>query len=112
MAELAEVGREISATLDLEGLLERIAERAQALLEADTSAVFLAEPDGAVVPGHRGGRRERRARSRRIASCSARESSGRRRQSGAPEVVNDAAHDPRSVPIPGVADDASTRKNA
>ena len=46
MAELAEVGREISATLDLDGLLERIAERAQELLEVDTSAVFLAEPDG------------------------------------------------------------------
>src|SRR4029077_15617665 len=46
MAELAEVGREISATLDLEGLLGRIADRAKTLLEGSTSAVFLAEPDG------------------------------------------------------------------
>ena len=41
-AELVSVGREISATLDLEGLLQRIAARAQELLEAGTSAVFLA----------------------------------------------------------------------
>ena len=35
MAALAEVGREISATLDLEPCSQRIAERAQTLLEAD-----------------------------------------------------------------------------
>src|SRR5204862_7629573 len=40
-AELAEVGREISATLDLDGLLTRITARARELLEVETSGVFL-----------------------------------------------------------------------
>src|SRR4029079_12794850 len=46
MAELASVGREISATLDAQALFDRIAARAYELLEARTSALFLAEPDG------------------------------------------------------------------
>jgi signal transduction histidine kinase/DNA-binding response OmpR family regulator len=41
---LNEVGREVSATLDLQAVLQLIAERALGLLEADTSAVFLPEP--------------------------------------------------------------------
>ncbi len=45
MAGLAEVGREVSATLDLSVVLEKIADRAKALLAADTSAVFLPQPD-------------------------------------------------------------------
>jgi GAF domain-containing protein/CheY-like chemotaxis protein len=44
MAVLAEVGREISSTLDPSAVLELIAERARTLLDADTSAVYL--PDG------------------------------------------------------------------
>src|SRR5258705_8359727 len=46
MAALADVGREISATLDPTVVLERIVEQAQALLGADSSAVYLAQPDG------------------------------------------------------------------
>ena len=46
MAALADVGREISATLDLTAVLERITEQAQALLAAGSSAVYLAQPDG------------------------------------------------------------------
>ncbi len=45
-AAIAEVGREISATLDLPTVLERIAERACDLLNADTSAVYLADETG------------------------------------------------------------------
>jgi PAS domain S-box-containing protein len=41
MTALAEVGREISATLELEAVLERIAEYAKSLLGAETSAVYL-----------------------------------------------------------------------
>ncbi|MEA2619366.1 MAG: hypothetical protein QOC97_139, partial [Chloroflexota bacterium] len=48
MTALAEVAAEISAMLDLGSVLERIADRAMALLAADTSAVFLAEDDGRV----------------------------------------------------------------
>ncbi len=46
MAALAEVGREISATLELSVVLELVAERAKTLLNADTSAVFLPESGG------------------------------------------------------------------
>ena len=45
MAALAEVGRELSAAVDMAAVVERIAERAKDLLEADTSAVYLVEPE-------------------------------------------------------------------
>ncbi len=45
MAALAEVGREMSATLELSAVLEKIADRAMALLDADTSAVYLPDED-------------------------------------------------------------------
>jgi PAS domain S-box-containing protein len=44
-AAIAEVGRDISATLQLDIVLERIAMYARILLKADTSAVYLSEPD-------------------------------------------------------------------
>src|SRR3954469_24028478 len=46
MAALAEVGQEISATLDVRAVLGRIGERVQSLLDADSVALFLAEADG------------------------------------------------------------------
>ena len=46
MAALAEVSYEVSATLDLSVLLERIAGRARELLAAATGAVYLLQPDG------------------------------------------------------------------
>ncbi|HET8776482.1 MAG TPA: GAF domain-containing protein, partial [Candidatus Limnocylindria bacterium] len=46
MAALAEVGREMSAMLDLSRVLELIATRARTLLDADTSAVYLPDAGG------------------------------------------------------------------
>jgi PAS domain S-box-containing protein len=46
MAALAEVGRDISATLDLDTVLERIARQARELLDTDNSAVYQADTDG------------------------------------------------------------------
>ncbi|NJD57803.1 MAG: GAF domain-containing protein, partial [Anaerolineae bacterium] len=46
MAALAEVSREISATLELQTGLERIASQARELLAAGNSAVYLLQPDG------------------------------------------------------------------
>ncbi|HKU87170.1 MAG TPA: GAF domain-containing protein, partial [Casimicrobiaceae bacterium] len=43
---LADVGRDISATLDLAKVLDRIARHAMDLLHGDNSAIFLPEPDG------------------------------------------------------------------
>ena len=45
-AALAEVGRDISATLDLTTVMDRIAHHAKDLLDADTSAIFLPEDGG------------------------------------------------------------------
>ncbi len=45
-AALAEVGREISATLDIETVLERIATYARSLLQAESSAVYLPDAQG------------------------------------------------------------------
>ena len=46
MAGLADVGREISATLDLSTVLDVIASRAIRLLRADAAAIYLPEQDG------------------------------------------------------------------
>ena len=48
---LAEVGRDISATLDLEDVLKRIVAYAKDLLQAETSAVYLPEPDSNLLHG-------------------------------------------------------------
>ncbi|HET7727710.1 MAG TPA: GAF domain-containing protein, partial [Candidatus Limnocylindrales bacterium] len=100
MAAIAEVGREVSSTLDLRDVLKVIAERAQALLAADTSAVFLAQPDGRsfralVALGNIADA---------ILADSITVGEGiigdviARRE---PELVNDVVHDPRTVQIPG-----------
>ena len=46
MAALAEVGQDVSASLDLQTVLERIAAHAKELLNGLSSAVYLPEPDG------------------------------------------------------------------
>jgi PAS domain S-box-containing protein len=45
MAALAEVGREISATLEVENVLEKIAAYARDLLQAESSSVYLPDAD-------------------------------------------------------------------
>ncbi len=52
MAALAEVGRDISATLDLPTVLERIAYHARELLNVKDSAVFLPDESGALMKGY------------------------------------------------------------
>jgi GAF domain-containing protein/CheY-like chemotaxis protein len=107
-AELAEVGREISATLDLEGLLERITARAKELLEVTTSGVFLADPDGQTF------------RALSVVGLNAEELKtdtiklgegiiGGAAGAGRAEIVNDAAATGRSVPIAGTDDDVNER---
>ena len=86
MAVLAEVGQEISATLDTGAVIERIGERVHTLLNADTTALFVADPDGRTyrailaigeladairadtVDRRRGNHRERHPRSRSASS--------------------------------------------
>ncbi len=103
MAALADVGQEISATLDVESVLAQIGERVQSLLEADSSALFLADADG----------RTFRAIlalgdiAEQILADAVHEGEGiigdvvRRRT---PEFINDVSNDRRTITIPGTAD--------
>jgi GAF domain-containing protein/CheY-like chemotaxis protein len=100
MAALAEVGREISATLDRGVVLERIAAEAQRLLEADTSAVYLADEEPgtfrAIVAL---GKVAEQIRADTIRTGEG--IIGDLAQRAEPGVVNDVARDPRVVAIPG-----------
>jgi len=99
-AAIAEVGREISATLDLTTVLERIAARACDLLKGDSSAVYLPEEEGKSF--------------RAIAAVGANASQilqdtvqlgegiiGDTARRGVAELLADASRDPRARQIPG-----------
>jgi signal transduction histidine kinase len=109
LAALAEVGREISATLDLSVVLERIAIRAGDLLAADTSAVFLREADGQifrpiVVQGMYA--EEIKADTIRLGEGII----GDLAQRGQAEMLNDVWRDPRAIAIPGTPEKIETEK--
>ncbi len=108
MAVLADVGREISSTLDPTVVLDRIVEQSIELLAAETSAVYLAEDDGRTF-------RAIVARGR-----IAEEILADRLQIGdgiigtlmhdrQPGLINDTIADPRGVTIPGTDDDHNER---
>ena len=108
MAALAEVGQEVSATLDSEAVLRRIGERVQSLLEADSSALLLADPDGRTFrPILALG-----SIADQIMADTITEGEGivgdviRRR---APEFINDVALDTRTITIPGTAESDQER---
>jgi PAS domain S-box-containing protein len=100
MAALAEVSREISATLELQVVLERIAGQARDLLNAGTSAVYLLQADRHTLKAIA-------AQGRIAQEVLAFDPQlgngiiGSIVQSGVAELINDAAHDPRAVEIPG-----------
>ncbi len=108
MAALAEVGQEISATLDAQAVLRRIGERVQSLLEADSSALLLADPDGRTFrPILALG-----TIAEQIMADTIIEGEGivgdviRRR---APEYINDVALDTRTITIPGTTESDQER---
>ena len=97
---LAEVGRDLSSTLDLTTVMDRIAGHAKDLLAAQNSAIFL--PDAAT-----GRYRAIVAKGDLTDTLKAtavepgRGIIGSLLQSGKAEFVNDSAVDPRAIPIPG-----------
>ncbi|HEX8917433.1 MAG TPA: GAF domain-containing protein, partial [Chloroflexota bacterium] len=102
MAALAEVGRDISATLDLPSVLERIATQARNLLAADTSVVYLPDPGGQVYRpivalGHEA--EQMKASEVHVGHGILGDLAGR----GAAEVINDPFHDLRRVHVPGTS---------
>ncbi len=100
---LAEVGREITATLDLATVLERIASSAKSLLNAADSAVFLPDSENrqlhAIVA--LGGITEELKASAINPGEGIIGDLWQRRQA---EVINDTTHDPRGLTIEGTED--------
>jgi GAF domain-containing protein/CheY-like chemotaxis protein len=100
MAVLAEVGQEISATLESQKVLRQIAERVHTLLNADTTALYLAEPDGTTYRSLIAiGELADEIRADRIVEGEG--IIGDVIRTRTPEFVNDADRDPRVVDIPG-----------
>ena len=101
-AALAEVGRDLSSSLDLATVMDRIAGHAKDLLEANNSAIFLADPAAGTY---------RAIVAVGDAADAIRATSieggvgiiGSLLESGQPEFINDARADPRAVQIAGTA---------
>jgi signal transduction histidine kinase/CheY-like chemotaxis protein len=99
-AALAEVGREISATLDLATVMDRIAHHAKDLLAAHNAAIFLPDESGEtfraiVAVGEIAAELEATIVKPGVGII------GNIIQSRRPEFVNDAANDSRGVQIEG-----------
>ncbi|WP_457350328.1 GAF domain-containing protein [Roseateles sp. P5_D6] len=111
-AALAEVGREISSTLDLATVMNRIAVHAKELLDADNSAVFVPEEEGggaarryrAIVAV---GRYESEVRDAVITAGEG--IIGSLIAKGEPGVINAARDDPRGVRMEGTEEDPDER---
>jgi GAF domain-containing protein/CheY-like chemotaxis protein len=107
-AALAEVGRDISSTLDLSTVMDRIARHAKILLNAGSSAIFL--PDA-------GGQRYRAivavgdiAEAVQSTVINIGEGIiGSLVQSGRAEFINDTQADPRAIQIPGTGKEEHER---
>ncbi len=100
LAALAEVGRDIAATLDLNKVLEQIAIQACALLSAENSVVYLLDADGqTLVPISAEGNVSENIKSFTVQLGQG--IVGRIAQSGEPEIVDDIRTDPRRAHIPG-----------
>ena len=96
---LAEIGREISATLDLPTVLQQIATRAAAVLEARDVVLRLLEPDGALPAVVALGQYADVYRARPVHLGEG--ITGAVAQTGIPEMVNEPLADPRVARVPG-----------
>jgi GAF domain-containing protein/CheY-like chemotaxis protein len=102
MAALNDVGREISATLELSVVLELVADRAKTLLDADTSALFLPRDKDTLRAVVALGSIAEQISADSIVRGEG--IIGNIVVSGRAEVVNSTMDDPRSVAIPGTED--------
>ncbi len=99
-AAIAEVGRDISSTLRLDLVLERIAAYARELLRAETSAVYLAEPNSAEMRAIAAmGSDAEEIKNDPLQVGSGILGNIARQKSG--EIVNDTTADPRAIIIKG-----------
>ncbi|TMF40882.1 MAG: GAF domain-containing protein [Chloroflexi bacterium] len=103
MAALAEVGQEISATLDVQAVLDRIGERVRTLLAVDSVALWIAQPDGETFRPILGkGQIADAIMSGEIRA--GRGIVGDIIQRRTPELINETGIDPRAVRMPGTPD--------
>ncbi len=107
-AALAEVGRELSASLDLDTVLDKIARHAKDLLGAENSAIFLPGADAAsykaiVAIGETA--REISATTIEVGQGII----GTLVAAGEAAYINDTAKDPRGIQIPGTVPKAEER---
>lgn len=104
MSALTDIGREISETLDLNTVLDRIATNAQRVLYADTSAVLMLESDGETlkpisVVGDQ-------ADAIRIETFKIGEGIiGSIAASGSADMIHNTLQDPRAIHIPGTPEE-------
>lgn len=99
-AALLEIGRDISASLDLEVVLERVAAHAQALFEASNSEIYLLDENGQslrAIAALGNYAAEIKATSLLLGEGIV----GYVAQSGVPEVVEDTKRDHRARQVPG-----------
>jgi len=106
MAALAEVGREISASLDLPTVLRRIAEHAQELLHGRDVVLRLLEPDGRLPAVVALGKYAEIYKAWQVQLGYG--LTGHIAQTGVAEIVNDPQDDPRVASIPGAEEDDAT----
>jgi PAS domain S-box-containing protein len=103
MAALAEVSREISATLELQVVLERIAGQARELLSAGNSAVYLLQADGETIKAIAAeGNIAQEVLADEVNLGSG--IIGSIVKSGVAEWIDDTAKDPRAIQIQGTSD--------
>jgi two-component system sensor histidine kinase/response regulator len=105
-AALAEVGQEISASLDLPIVLERIAARALELLNGRDVALRLLEPDGRLPAVVTLGKYAPIYQSWDVVLGQG--MTGHIAQSGIAEILNDPVNDPRVAPVSGTEPDDPT----
>jgi GAF domain-containing protein/CheY-like chemotaxis protein len=99
-AVLNEVGRDISSTLDLSAVMEKIATHARDLLSASTSAIYLPENNGAIFRAIAAkGKIANQIMADHIRAGEG--IIGSLAQQGKAEFVNATNSDPRTVQIPG-----------
>jgi PAS domain S-box-containing protein len=103
MAALTEIGREISETLDLNTVLERITARALEVLRARDVALRLLQADGALHTVMARGKHADIIKHDIITPGKGITYSVF--ESGVAEVVNEPLKDPRSAPLPGTEED-------
>ena len=103
MAALTEIGREISATLDLNTVLELIAARAYDILKARDVVLRLVESDGNMPAVVARGKYADVFKTRVVQM--GRGLTGRIAQTGVAEVVNDPLLDSRVTHVPGMEED-------